>query len=241
MSTEADFTPPAGAQETAAGLQETAFPLSTSVNIVFSAYEDRLVLRSQRVNRPQVNVLLTRRMTIIILAQLLANLPELSGLDKTPAQYWQEVLQIAHQNALESGRNTQTDTGTGSESEAAQADSGAGSEAAAQESVELTGSSAAKKKRGKLKGAIYLATSLTMQRKDDQLILAITGLPMPSAMTEPCEREPLFAIPLQVEHVHQLIQLLIDKAQEADWHLPVNLPWLESPADPPATTLGLLH
>ncbi len=240
MSTEADFTPPGSARESTAGLQETAFPLSTSVNIVFSAYEDRLVLRSQRVNRPQVNVLLTRRMTIIVLAQLLANLPELSGLDKTPAQYWQEVLQIAHQNALESGRSAQTDTATAGGSEPG-AESGSAPDTAEQEGVELTGSPAPKKKHGKLKGDIYLATSLTMQRKDDQLILAITGLPMPCAMTEPCEREPLFAIPLQVEHVHQLIQLLIDKAQEADWHLPVNLPWLESPADPPATTLGLLH
>src|SRR5690606_1973248 len=93
----------------------------------------------------------------------------------------------------------------------------------------------------KLEGAIYLATSLTTQTREGELIVAITGLPMPRAMTQPCEREPLFAIPLQVDHVHQLIQLLIDKSQEADWHLPVNLPWLESPSEPQATTLGLLH
>lgn len=229
MSIEADFTPPSRAPETAAGPQEASFPLSTSLNIVFSAYEDRLVLRSRRVNREPVNVLMTRRMTLIVLAQLLANLPELSGLDKTPAQYWQEVLQMAHQNALESGRSAQA----GSDAETAEPP-------AAQQAPEPK-PAARKKKPGKLEGGIYLATSLTMQLKDDQLVMAITGLPMPCAMTEPCEREPLFAIPLQVEHVHQLIQLLIDKAQEADWHLPVNLPWLESPSDAPATTLGLLH
>ncbi|HZH56314.1 hypothetical protein [Yanghanlia caeni] len=228
MSIEADFTPPP-APAPASGAGDTTFPLSTSLNLSFSAYEDRLLLRSQRVNRDPVNVLVTRRMTIIVLAQLLANLPELSGLDKTPAQYWQEVLQMAHQNALESGRATKPGEGGADK----------GNDAAADTSAEA--GDAAKKKPGKLEGGIYLATSLTMQRKDDQLIMALSGLPMPSAMTEPREREPLFAIPLQVENVHQLIQLIIDKAQEADWHLPLNLPWLESPTDAPSTTLGLLH
>lgn len=230
MSTEADFTPniPQGA---AAEAPEATFPLSTSLNIAFSAYEDRLVLRSRRINREPVNVLMTRRMTIIVLAQLLGGLPELSGLDKTPTQYWQEVLQMAHQTALEAGRSTQP--GEGEEAEPASA--------AEEEEATKPQAKGAAKKPGKLEGDIYLATSLTTQLKDDQLILAFSGLPMPCAMTEPCEREPLFAIPLQVENVHQLIQLLIDKAQEADWHLPLNLPWLETPADTPATTLGLLH
>jgi|SRR5690606_10427469 len=223
MSTEADFTPPVMPPEESKGEQDAAFPLSTSLNIVFSAYEDRLVLRSRRVNRDAINVLLTRRMTIIVLGQLLANLPELSGLDKTPTQYWQEVLQMAHQTALDSGRSGKT--------EAKEIQAG----------KEIPSEKKPAKKPGRIEGAIYLATSLTMQRKGEQLILAFSGLPMPSAMTEPCEREPLFAIPLQVEHVHQMIQLIIDKAQEADWHLPVNLPWLESPSDAPATTLGLVH
>ena len=226
MSIEADFTP---SQPVPAEGQEATFPLSTSLNIVFSAYEDRLVLRSRRVNRDPVNVLMTRRMTIIVLGQLLANLPELSGLDKTPAQYWQEVLQMAHQTALESGRTIRP-------GKPATDETGGDAPAAAKPAEgEAAG------KPGKLEGDIYLATSLTMQRKGDQLITAFTGLPMPCAMTEPCEREPLFAIPLQVENVHQLIQLIIDKAHEADWHLPLNLPWLESPTDAPATTLGLLH
>jgi len=236
MSIEADFTPPGGTAGTPADSEETTFPLSSSLNITFSAYEDRLVLRSKRVNRDPVNVLLTRRMTIIVLAQLLTNIPELSGLDKTPAQYWQEVLQMAHQNALESGRNEREAARAAGEVD--EADEAEDVEEAVEESAESEAPSA---KRGKLEGGLYLATSLTMQLKDEQLIMALTGLPMPCAMTEPCDREPLFAIPLQVEHVHQLIQLLIDKAREADWHLPVNLPWLESPVDAPATTLGPLH
>lgn len=227
MSIKSDFTPPAPAPSSAADAHETTFPLSTSLTIVFSAYEDRLVLRSRNAKRGPVNVLMTRRMTIIVLAQLLQNLPELSGLDKTPAQYWQEVLQIAHQSALGAGREAAAKS-TGEPATARQAQ---GKEHAA----------TAAAKPGKLTGAIYLATSLTMQRREDQLIIALTGLPMPRAMTEPCEREPLFAMPLQVEHVHQLIQLLIDRAREAEWHLPVNLPWLESPSDVPSTTLGMLH
>lgn len=228
MSTEADFTPPAVPEPARADEGETTFPLSTSINVVFSAYEDRLVLRCRRVNRDPVNVLMTRRLTIIVLAQLLANLPELSGLDKTPTQYWQEVLQMAHQRALESGRKVQ-----GEPEQEAAGDIGA-AEVEGNEGVEPA-------PKDKLDSAIYLATSLTLQLKEGQLILALSGLPMPCAMTQPCKREPLFAIPLQVEHVHQLIQLLIDRAQEADWHLPLNLPWLESPSDTQAATLGLLH
>lgn len=291
MSIEADFTPPSVSTEAASDPQETSFPLSTHLNIVFSAYEDRMLVHSRRVNREPVNVLLTRRMTIIVLAQLLAHLPELSGLDKTPAQYWQEVLQMAHQTALESGRNAQeeeteqgdatavggpgtADSGgapdaggaggaVGDMDGAGHSDTGvaagAGAGAAARVAVGDTAAGHAKDSEAsslpesesetqefsaqprKLEGAIYLATSLTMLPQEGQLIMALTGLPMPCAMTEPCEREPLFAIPLQVEHVHQLIQLLIDRAREADWHLPLNLPWLESPSDAPATTLGLLH
>lgn len=224
MSIEADFTPP---RMPPASAQDTTFPLSESLNLAFSAYEDRLVMRSKRVHRDPVNVLMTRRMTIIVLSQLLANLPELSGLDKTPAQYWQEVLQIAHQNALASGRSSKAEGAGGDASSVQQEQSGPAKASAA--------------KSGKAKGAIYLATSLTMQRRDDQLIMALSGLPMPRAMTEPCEREPLFAVPLDVENVHQLIQLIIDRSQEAQWHLPLNLPWLESLSDAPTTTLGLLH
>ena len=108
---------------------------------------------------------------------------------------------MAHQSALKSGGEGKTEDG-GGERQAAQSE---GDNASARAAA----------KPGKVEGAIYLATSLTMQRRDDQLIMALSGLPMPRAMTEPCERESLFAIPLQVENVHQLIQLIIDKAQEA--------------------------
>jgi len=162
---------------------------------------------------------------MIVLSQLLSNLPELSGLDKTPAQYWQEVLQMAHQSALQAGRGSEVaSTGELGTRPAAPATS---------ESKHKTGR--------KLEGSIYLATSLTIQMREGELVLAISGLPMPRAMTEPCQREPLFAVPMQVDHVHQLIQLLIDRAQEASWHLPVSLPWLESPSEQQVTTLGLLH
>src|SRR5690606_20882349 len=85
--------------------------------------------------------------------------------------------------------------------------------------------------------ALYLATELTVQVDDRKLILAFKGLPMPKAMTEPSPHEPVFAMPLQPEHVHQLIQLLITKAQEAQWHLPLDLPWLQNPT-PESTSLG---
>ena len=254
MSTEADFTPPSLPPETAdkpgtspdgsksgSGQQEVSFPLSTGFNISYSAYEDRLVVRCRRANREPINVLLTRRMTLIVLAQLLAHLPEISGLDKTPAQYWKEVLQMAHHQAV-GGRGDRAEAGATGNAIDTDAQIGKGqavSRATGGTEKERAGERV--RHRGKLEGPIYLATALTMQIKEAQLVLAFTGLPMPSAMTEPRDREPLFAIPLQVENVHQLIQLLIDRAREAEWHLPVTLPWLESPAEGPATTLGLLH
>jgi len=233
MSTEADFTPPGVPKETAGSAQEAVFPLSTSLNIKFSAYEDRLVLYCRRVNRNPVNVLVTRRMVLIVLAQLLAKLPELSGLDKTPSQYWQEVLQMAHQKALESGRDT-----AGSKRAPALAQADPANQSASRSGEKQPEREAAPVKREE---SIYLATALTLQRREEDIILALSGLPMPCAMTQACEREPLFAMPLRVENVHQLIQLLIDRAQEADWHLPVNLPWLDPPPDTPAATLGLVH
>lgn len=237
MPIEADPPSSDAAPGRPAGANEMSFPLSTDINIVFSAYEDRLVLRSHRVNRSPVQVLISRRMVIIVLSQLLARLPELSGLDKTPAQYWQEVLQMAHQKALESGKAGHNPRSQGQ----SDARGGAENEPSQEPSVPKVAEAAAETQPARFKGDIYLATALTLQRREDDLIMAFTGLPMPCAMTEPCEREPLFAMPLRTENVHQLIQLLIDKAHEADWHLPLNLPWLESPPDVPATTLGTLH
>lgn len=74
---------------------DTTYPLSGHINIAFSAYEDRLVLNAQRPNHGPVHLLLTRRMSMIVLQQLLIKLPELTGLGQTPTAYWKEVLQMA--------------------------------------------------------------------------------------------------------------------------------------------------
>ena len=76
---------------------------------------------------------------------------------------------------------------------------------------------------------LFLATELTTQIDGEQLTLAFKGLAMPEAMVKPSQPAPIFAIPLQVENVHQLIELLIAKCQQAQWHLPLELPWLEAP------------
>jgi hypothetical protein len=59
--------------------------------------------------------------------------------------------------------------------------------------------------------------------------LAFKGLPMPDAMVKPSSYQPIFAIPLDVDNVHQLIELLISKCEQAQWHLPLELPWIEPP------------
>lgn len=208
---------------TTAETTDISYPLSTNINIVFSAYEDRLIVNAERPNHGPVHMLLTRRMTMIVLHQLLTKLPELTGLDQTPAEYWQEVLQMAHQKAMQAKRDTDQAAEESAGLQAGDGERGDAAEATATEAPV----------------PIYLSTELIIKLDDKQLILAFKGLPMPQAMTQASAHEPIFAMPLSDDHVHQLIELLIKKAQDAQWHLPLDLPWLDSPA-PQATTLGVL-
>jgi hypothetical protein len=178
------------------------YPVSKKLNINFSAYEDRLLVNAERIGIDDVTLLMTRRMTILVLQQILSRLPELSGLNKTPAAYWQEVLQMSHQGAMEA--KTRADK------------------------VEAEHKPLSAKPDEPSKG-IYLATELTVQVSADRLTLAFRGLQMPDAMTKAAQHVPVLAIPLSLDNVHQLIELFITKAREAHWHLPVELPWLESP------------
>jgi hypothetical protein len=178
------------------------YPVSKKLNINFSAYEDRLLVNAERIGIDDVTMLMTRRMTILVLQQILSRLPELSGLNKTPAAYWQEVLQMSHQGAMEA--KTRADK------------------------VEAEHKPLSAKPGEPSKG-IYLATELTVQVSTDRLTLAFRGLQMPDAMTKAAQHVPVLAIPLSLDNVHQLIELFITKAREAHWHLPVELPWLESP------------
>jgi len=193
------------------GGTDSAYPLSTQLNISFSPYEDRLVLKSKDSQHHASVLLLSRRMVMIVLQQLLSRLPGLSGLDKTPAQYWQEVLQMAHQQAMQAkAMSVQTASASSSRS----------------------GSDIQKDNETPKPRAIFLATELTVRLESKRLILAFKGLPMPRAMTVASAPEPVFALSLQPGHAHQLIELLITKAQEAVWHLPLELPWLENPKAP---------
>jgi hypothetical protein len=178
------------------------YPVSKKLNINFSAYEDRLLVNAERIGIDDVTMLMTRRMTILVLQQILSRLPELSGLNKTPAAYWQEVLQMSHQGAMEA--KTRADK------------------------VEAEHKPLSAKPGEPSKG-IYLATELTVQVSADRLTLAFRGLQMPDAMTKAAQHVPVLAIPLSLDNVHQMIELFITKAREAHWHLPVELPWLESP------------
>lgn len=184
---------------------EITYPASKKLNVSYSAYEDRLLVRAERPGIDDATLLMTRRMTLLLLQNVLSRLPELSGLDKTPAAYWQEVLQMDHQGAMEA--KSRADTAE-AEQHHASGESVAGS----------TGVSP----------AIYLATELTIQASRERLTLAFRGLHMPDAMTKVSKHVPILAIPLSLDNVHQLIELIITKAREAGWHLPVDLPWLDS-------------
>lgn len=203
---------------------DITYPLSKKLNINFSAYEDRLLVKAERAGIDDVTLLMTRRMTMLVLQQVLSRLPELSGLDKTPAAYWQEVLQMSHQGAMEA--KTRADKAESEQKTAA-------AEAEKSEKSDKSGTSDLEedKKSADTQAShgIYLATELTVQVKGERLTLAFRGLQMPDAMTKASQHVPVLAIPLSLDNVHQLIELFITKAREANWHLPVDLPWLESP------------
>ncbi|TFH75449.1 hypothetical protein E3V39_04870 [Gammaproteobacteria bacterium LSUCC0112] len=207
---------------------DITYPLSKKLNINFSAYEDRLLVKAERIGIDDVTLLMTRRMTMLVLQQVLSRLPELSGLDKTPAAYWQEVLQMSHQGAMEA--KTRADKAE-SEQKSAAADAEKAANADKDESLAQDNDKKSAEPSADPKGeqGIYLATELTVQVKGDRLTLAFRGLQMPDAMTKASQHVPVLAIPLSLDNVHQLIELFITKAREANWHMPVDLPWLESP------------
>lgn len=190
---------------------EQTYPVSQKMHVDFSAFEDRLIVRAERLGADPVTLLFTRRMTVLVLQQVVARLPELSALDKTPAAYWKEVLQMAHQQAM--AVKTEAD------------------EAAKQLRTDGEATTPAFNTSANAQSQIYLATELTVQLQKQRLTLAFRGLAMPDAMTQPSQHVPVLAIPLTVDNVHQLIELLIVKAQEAQWHLPMDLPWLQPSND----------
>lgn len=204
---------------------DTTYWLSQQFKITFGAYEDRLIVTANRGEHGPVNLLLTRRMVMIVLHQLLAKLGDLTGLSKTPAQHWQEVLQMAHQQAMQAKQDAdQAAEPPVTDTQPTPADAAQAEAAAVAAPPDL-----------------YLATELVVQLEDKQLTLAFKGLPMPKAMVTASAHEPVLAISLQADHVHQLIQLLITKSQEAQWHLPLNLPWLENPQSQPTSLGTLVH
>ena len=76
--------------------------------------------------------------------------------------------------------------------------------------------------------ALFLITGLTTQLQEGQLVLAFNGLPMPEGMQQATGFVSVVTLKLSIENLHQLLQMLVGKAKEAEWHLPVELPWLEA-------------
>ena len=193
--------------------QESNYPLSDHFTLRFSAYEDRLLLSTQRGQFGAATLLLTRRMTVLVIRQLLSKLPDLSGLEQTPHAYWQEVLQMAHQRAL-AGRASSGAKEAAPDSSAAAA--GGGHSGGSEDSDQSTD-----------EPDLYLATEITSELREKRLLLAFKGLPLPKAMRTSCSHEPVVAFTLEPEQVHQFLELIIAKSTEAQWHLPLDLPWLE--------------
>ena len=63
--------------------QTTTYPISKQFNMHFSSFEYRLVVLAQRSDKSEVHILLTLRMVMLMLQQLLAKLLELTGRSRT--------------------------------------------------------------------------------------------------------------------------------------------------------------
>lgn len=190
------------------------FPLCHRFGLTFSAYEDRLILTTEWQPRAPIRVLLTRRMVILILQRLLAHLPELSALHKTPRAYWQQALHIAHQKAL-----SERETAPPSSDQKPTPVTDIVPPPSRTENIQLNTSQLSSTPE------LFLATELTTEQRDGQLLLGLKGLPLPESMLIPSPHQSLLALSLQTQHLHQLLQLFLNKAAEAQWHLPVDLPW----------------
>jgi len=208
--------------------EQTTYPLAQRFSIGFSAYEDRLLLTTELKEQGPTTVLLTRRMVLLMLKQILNKLPALTGLEQTPVSYWQEVLELTHQKAVDQHKQE-------AEAEQKASDQPAPMDSGDKGNNQQTEPDSDPKPPGRL----FLATELTCQLTNEQLQLAFKGLPVPEAMQTPSAHVPVLALSLDATHVHQVIQLVITQATKAMWHLPVDLPWLEAKADnQPAQTLS---
>lgn len=201
-----------------------AYPLSDKLEINFSPTEDRLIVRARQLQGDKVVLLLTRRMVIIVLQQLLTNLAKMTELGKTPSEYWQDIFQMAHQQAMQAK--------VASDDKGSEAKNHGGEKQSGQITENATSNHSADNQSA---DPIYLATELTAQLKDKLLTLAFKGLSMPTAMTQASPHTPVLAVSLVLNHVHQLIDLLVGRAQEAQWHLPVELPWLNTNQSMPSS------
>ncbi|MCK0163732.1 hypothetical protein [Marinobacter sp. S6332] len=215
-----------------AGNHQTSYPVAHQFSIGFNPVEDRLVLTTELKEQGHTTLLLTRRMVLLMLKQMLNRLPGLTGLDQTPARYWQEVLQLTHQQAVEQHRQETEARHTAEQAPESQAE--AGTTASATDSPPTTAPNTADTEPSRA-NRLFLATELTCQQASDRLHLAFRGLPMPEAMLKNGHQRPVLALSLEATHVHQVLQLLITHATKANWHLPVDLPWANtSTGNPPA-------
>lgn len=213
----------------------SSYPLSHQISIAFSELEDRLVIRSQNTNGQMVWLLLTRRMTLVLLKQLLEQLHRVSQLEQTPAQYWLEILQMDHSQAMQAKR--ETDEKALAYSGPLPAKSSLNPSSTPPPAATKTAAATASTQR-----QLYLASHLQLEKYPKYILLAFKGLAMPQAMVTPSRHVPVFALRLDRDHLHQLIRLIIAKAHEAHWHLPVEIPWLKAPeAQETSLALHLLH
>ncbi|MGC9457525.1 MAG: hypothetical protein ACP5DC_08350 [Halothiobacillaceae bacterium] len=191
------------------------YPLGRQLRLHFSPYEDRLVLKVTLAAGAERTILLTRRMVMLVLRQLLKSLPDMLGLEQTPHAYWRDVLEMEHRAAMTDPVETGGSAARDTSSRESAADDAAGD---ARQGTEEESTP-----------SLYLATGVSAQRRNESLVLALDGLPLPDAMVNPSAHQALVAVVLEPRQLHQVLDLLVGQAEKANWHLPVDLPWMGDP------------
>ena len=184
------------------------YPLCHRFGLSYSAFEDRLIL-STELPTGQVRVLLTRNIVIKMIKNLLTHLPTISKLDKTPHALWQEALSLSHQQAIQQHDQTQK----------LQA-------ATSLPSGPTTYNVNSDNNMATIETKLYLATDVNSQPQGQHLLLGLVGLAVPQAMLSASPHTPILALTLETQHLHQLLQMFLNKATEAQWNIPLDLPWM---------------
>ena len=177
------------------------FPSALKLDLGLNLKEDRLVMIAHTAASGARAMLLTRRMLVVLMDHYGNILKQTSPAAKAQLQHQNEILQMEHISALFAD----------SEKSAS-----APGEQQPPASIELHPES------------VHLVTEVTMQMKDDHIIIGFSGQRQNTATSNEADVTPVAAVNLDRITAHKVLALFNDKAREAGWGLDTLYPWLDN-------------